>query len=503
MNKIKTAVIYARYSSDNQTEQSIEGQIRVCKEYAKNNDIVIVNAYIDRAMSGRTDNRPAFRQMIADSEHAEWNYVLVYKYDRFSRNQYETAVHKKTLNNNGVKLVSVTEYLPDGAEGLLMESMFVSYAEYYSAELSQKVRRGMNETRLKGNFTGGVLIYGYKVENHKVRIDEEQAKVVRYIYEQYSQGVYVKDIIDELTAKGIFNHGEPFARNTIYNILKNEKYSGIYRYEDQVFDNMYPQIVPTELFEKVRRKINKNKHGSRSVKTVYLLRDKIKCGYCGRPISAECGTAKNGEVIRYYKCLGHKNQNGCKKSQVRKEILEKYVLDNIIEQLSKPATLNYIAGRLLEIQERRIKENITLSNLTKEIRQTENAINNIMQAIEQGGTSPTVMNRMRDLEAKLEELNKQMTIEKSKSAFRLSKEDIIKFFKAGLEKEPLKLINQLIKEIVLFDDKMIIYYNIPQAIDLDESQGFSFYDKNVKMPYVIQNKRNYGTQDFKLIMRIE
>ena len=500
---MKSVVIYARYSSDNQTEQSIEGQLRVCNEYAKSHDMLVIRTYIDRAMTGTNDNRPDFRNMIADSAKRDFDCVLVYKFDRFSRNKYETAIHKKTLKDNGVKVVSATEYIPDTPEAIIFEGMLEAMAQYYSEELSQKVRRGMNETRLKGNYTGGFLIYGYKVENHKILIDEEKAEVVRFIYDQYSQGVYVKDIIAHLTAKGIFNRGKKFARNTVYNILKNEKYSGIYRHNDEVFDNIYPQIVPTEIYEIVRKKIEANKYGKRSVEVVYLLRNKLKCGYCGSPISAECGTAKNGEKIRYYKCLGRKHQNGCKKSQVRKEILEKYVLDNVIEQLSKPKIQNYIADRLMAIQERKIKENSALNALTKELRQTENSINNIMEAIEQGGTSATAMKRLRELETKLEDLQKQITIEKAKSAFRLSKSDIIQFYKAGLEKEPIKLINHLIKEILLYDDKMIIFYNTPKTINLDESQGFSFYDRNIKMPYVIQNKKNYGTQDFRLVMKIE
>jgi len=500
---MKSVVIYARYSSDNQTEQSIEGQLRVCNEYARTHDMLVIRTYIDRAMTGTNDNRPDFRNMIADSAKRDFDCVLVYKFDRFSRNKYETAIHKKTLKDNGVKVVSATEYIPDTPEAIIFEGMLEAMAQYYSEELSQKVRRGMNETRLKGNYTGGFLIYGYKVENHKILIDEEKAEVVRYIYDQYAQGVYVKDIIAHLTVKGIFNRGKKFARNTVYNILKNEKYSGIYRHNDEVFDNIYPQIVPTEIYEIVRKKIETNKYGKRSVKVVYLLRNKLKCGYCGSPISAECGTAKNGEKIRYYKCLGRKHQNGCKKSQVRKEILEKYVLDNVIEQLSKPEIQNYIADRLMAIQERKIKENSALNALTKEIRQTENAVNNIMEAIEQGGTSATAMKRLRELETKLEDLQRQITIEKAKSAFRLSKADIIRFYKAGIEKEPIKLINHLIKEILLYDDKMIIFYNTPKTIDLDESQGFSFYDRNIKMPYVIQNKKNYGTQDFRLVMEVE
>ncbi len=149
------------------------------------------------------------------------------------------------------------ENIPDTLEGIILESLLEGMAEYYSAKLSQKVKRGMNETRLKGNFTGGHLIYGYTKEDHKLLINEEQAEVVRYIYKQYSLGTYVKDIISTLTENHIYNHGKPFARNTIYNILKNEKYFGVYRHNEETFENMYPAIVPAEVYYKVRDKMTK------------------------------------------------------------------------------------------------------------------------------------------------------------------------------------------------------------------------------------------------------
>ncbi len=272
---MKTAVIYARYSSDSQTEQSIDGQLRVCTEYAKNNDILILDTYIDRAMTGTNDNRPDFQRMIKDSSRKKWDYVLVYKLDRFSRNKYETVIHKKTLRDNGVKVLSAMENIPDTPEGIILESLLEGMNQYYSAELSQKVKRGMNETRQKGNFTGGFLVYGYKVVDKKVVIDENKADTVRYIFEQYAMGVYVKDIIKALTEKGILNRNKPFARNTVYNILRCEKYSGIYRHGDEVFTNIYPQIVDTETFNKVRDKINANRYGKRSVEVVYLLRNNV------------------------------------------------------------------------------------------------------------------------------------------------------------------------------------------------------------------------------------
>ena len=472
---MKTAVIYARYSSDSQTEQSIEGQLRVCEEYARSHDILILDTYIDRAMTGTNDNRADFQRMIKESGKGEWNYVLVYKLDRFSRNKYEMAMHKKTLRDNGVKLLSATEFIPDSPEGIILESMLEGYAEYYSAELSQKVRRGMNETRQKGNFTGGYLIYGYKIENKKVVIDEEKAEVIRYIYEQFSLGVYVKDIIKTLTERGILNRGKPFARNTVYLILKNEKYSGIYRHGDEVFENMYPRIVSQEIFARVRRKINENKYGKRSTEVVYLLRHKVKCGYCGQPISAECGTSKTGAKKRYYKCLGRKNHNGCKKGMMQKSYLENLIISTIIEELSKPNTFNRIIKGVLEQQELQINQNSTLKMLLREKKQVETTTQNVMSAIEQGVVTNTTTKRLKELEARMEELDRQILLEKSRNATRLSEADIREYYKEALRLEAQALINYLIKEIVLYDDKIEIYFNKPTRNSPDENRGFSVY----------------------------
>lgn len=185
------------------------------------------------------------------------------------------AMHKKTLKDNGVKVVSATEFVPDTPEGISFESMLEGYAEYYSAELSQKIRRGNNESRRKGNLTGDIIPYGYKNVNKKAVIVPEHADVVRYIYSQYSAGVFVKDIIADLSSRNIFYYGKPFVQNTIYKILKNERYSAIYRFNGEVFDNIYPQIVPTDIFEKVRKKVNENRYGKKSLEVDFLLRHNV------------------------------------------------------------------------------------------------------------------------------------------------------------------------------------------------------------------------------------
>ena len=479
---MKTGVNYLRYSSENQTEQSIEGQMRVCQEYAERNGILIVANYIDRAMTGTNDNRPDFQRMIKDSAKREWDYVLVYKFDRFSRNKYETAIYKKALRDNGVKVISATEHIPDSPEGIIFESMLEGYAEYYSAELSQKVRRGMNETRLKGNYTGGHILYGYKKQDKKLIIDEERAEVVRFIFEQYSIGVYVKNILLELDRRGVTYKGKPFVRSTVYNILKNEKYAGIYHFNGQVIENMFPQIVPTDIFEKVRAKVQKNHYGKRSVQVVYLLRNKIKCGYCGRSVNAECGTSQNGEKKYYYKCLGKKHHR-CNKSVIRKDILEKLVLDKIVSELNRPQIMNAIVANLMQIQELQAKEASALNMILKEKRQTDTALNNLMAAIEQGIISNTTNKRLHELESKQEELERQILIEKSKLAVQLPESTVRKFYTDALKAEPKLLIDCLIKEIVLYDDKIEIFFNSPIKLSPDESRGFTFYTENIKITY--------------------
>ena len=472
---MKTAVIYARYSSSNQTEQSIEGQLRVCHEFAERENILILDTYIDRAMTGTNDNRADFQRMIKDSSKREWNYVIVYKLDRFSRDKYATAVHKKTLKDNGVKLLSATECIPDTPEGIIMESLIEGMGQYYSEELSQKVRRGMNETRQKGNFTGGHLLYGYSVENKKVVIDEEKAEIVRYIFEQYSIGVYVEDIIAELTAKGVYNRGKPFARNTVYKMLKNEKYSGIYRIRDEVFENMYPQIVTPNIFEIVREKVKVNQYGKRSLDVVYLLRNKMKCGYCGQSINAECGTSKNGKRKHYYKCFGRKRNSGCKKKMIQKDLLEKLVIEAIITTLSNHENKETLISAVLKQQERRIAQNSILKVLLREQKQVNNALENIVAAIEQGVITNTTTKRLKELETRLDDLERQILIERSKNAVRVPETAIREFYDEALTLGAEQLIDYLIKDIVLYDDKIEIHFNKPTRTSPDDNQGFSFY----------------------------
>ena len=485
---MKKAVIYARYSCDKQTEQSIEGQLRVCQEYAKRNDILILNTYIDQAMSGTNDNRPDFKKMIKDSAKREWDFVLVYKLDRFSRNKYEATIHKKTLRDNGVKVISAMENIPDTPEGIILESLLEGMNQYYSAELSQKVKRGMKETRLKGYYQGGGVPYGYKIDGRKVVIDEERAEVVRYMYDEFSKGVIVKDIVKALTDMGKTYRGKPFAMNTVYGILRNEKYIGVYRINDEVITNMYPKIVDEPIFNRVLAILERNKRGSRSQETNYLLKHKLKCGYCGNNINGEYAKSHTGASFYYYKCRGRKSKLAdCKKGTIQKDCLENLVISNTIKELSDPMNMQTIINGILEMQRRNLKENSKLAELKKEQRDIEIAIDNTMKAIAQGVITKSTGQYLKSYEERQEEIIKQIAIEQSKETVLLTEKEIKKYFEDALKLEPQMLINYLVKEIVLFDNRADIIYTSPlKSTDSpDESQGFSFYSKTVR------NKNKY------------
>ena len=198
------AVIYARYSSDSQREESIEGQIRECTEYANRNGMTILRSYIDRALSARTADRPEFQNMIRDSEKGLFDIVLVWKIDRFSRDRYDSAHYKHLLKKNGVKVVSAKENISDGPEEIILESMLEGYAEYYSAELSEKIHRGQRENALKGRNNGGGIPLGYLLgSDQKLVIDPVTAPLVEEIFRRYVDGETVRSIVEDFNNRGL------------------------------------------------------------------------------------------------------------------------------------------------------------------------------------------------------------------------------------------------------------------------------------------------------------
>ena len=247
------AVIYARYSSDNQREESIEGQIRECTAFAEKNGITILKHYIDRAYSAKTDNRPEFQRMINDSRQRLFDIVLVWKLDRFARNRYDSANYKNILKKNGVRVVSANEPISDRSEGILLESMLEGFAEYFSADLAEKVSRGMTENALKCKFNGGNPTIGFTSDKEQnILIDPVKAPFVLDAFKMYDDGATMSKIRDFLNENNVLNgRGNPHTVNSVAKILKNRRYIGEYSYRDIVIPNGIPAIVPQDLFDRV------------------------------------------------------------------------------------------------------------------------------------------------------------------------------------------------------------------------------------------------------------
>ena len=296
-------VIYARYSSDGQREESIEGQIRVNTAFAEEKGIEIVGTYIDRAYSAKTDMRPNFLQMIKDSAKRNFEVVIVWKLDRFARNRYDSAKYKATLKKNGVKVLSSTEPIPDDPVGILMESLLEGNAEYFSAQLAENVTRGMVENTLKGKFNGGVVPLGYTIDDQLFfQIDSLTAPAVLEMFTLYAEGASMTEIADNLNAIGIRSaRGTFVTSNGVARMLRNRKYIGEYKFQDTVQSDVIPAIVPNELFDRVQERlaVSKKAPAKSKAEDEYLLTTKLYCGECERMMVGESGTSPTGETYRY------------------------------------------------------------------------------------------------------------------------------------------------------------------------------------------------------------
>lgn len=294
-------VIYARYSSHSQTEQSIEGQLQTCYEYARNNGYTVIGEYIDRAQSGTSDSRMEFQRMISDSDKHTFEGVLVYQLDRFARNRYDSAINKAKLKKNGVRVISARENISDDASGILVEGVLESMAEYYSAELSQKIRRGMGINAEKCLSNGSNPGLGYRVDaERRFHVDSEGAAVVREIFEQYASGKTVTEIIQSLNARQIkTSQGKAFNKNSLHRLLRNRRYIGYYIYKGVETPNGMPRILEDELFERVQHILDRNKKAPARTRgrDEYLLTTKLFCGYCREMMTGYGGTGKSGKVI--------------------------------------------------------------------------------------------------------------------------------------------------------------------------------------------------------------
>lgn len=410
---MKNAVIYARYSSAGQREQSIEDQIEDCKKYADNHDFRIVGIYADYAKTGTNSNREEFQKMLSDSKKERFEAVLVWKLDRFGRNREEMAINRLTLKKSGVSIISCMENIPDDPTGVILEGMIESLNEYYSLNLAENVKRGLGSNAKKA-MVNGPLPYGYKNENGFIVVDKEKAPVVKKVFQLFLDGYTRREIKDILNQKHILtNYNNPFSYNSINNMLKNPRYTGNYIFKDTIIKDAYEALVSEEDFYKTQEILQSHSYHKRLKTDEYYLSGIIKCGICGSHYTSETGTSKTGRVYHYYKCSKKKKDSSCCPNDVlNKAEFEEAIFETILKEILNDS----IIDRLVESVTEKLSNNDTslIPQLEKQKEDLYRKNSNLLKALENGNTSDLIFNRIKSNEQKIEDLKFEIYKEKIK-----------------------------------------------------------------------------------------
>lgn len=464
------AVIYARYSSHGQTEQSIEGQLKDGYEWAARQGVTVIGEYIDRALTGTKDQRPDFQRMISDAAKKQFDIVIVWKLDRFARNRYDSAIYKARLKKYGVKVVSVKENITDAPEGIILEGLLESMAEYYSANLSQNVKRGIRETVSKGRFCGGPVPYGYRAVDGRLVPDEKTAPIVRCVFEQYAQGVPKKDIIDELNRRGIRNRaGKPLSYTAFQDVLRSTTYIGEHRYDGQVITGCADPIIPRDVFDKVQARLDRNVRAPAAGKAreKYLLSGKLFCGLCGSPMFGESGKSRNGKLHTYYACYARKRLRSCAKCAERRDELESFIISQTMEYILTPGRVSEIAAAVvLEYDDEFSTARVT--DIEKLIARIDADIEKLVDTLTDcpKAARPRIYERMEQLENQKSELQADAAKLRVASGLRLTEKEVISWLNTFRDGDPTdpdfraRLIDTFINAVYIYDDRIVVFYNI-------------------------------------------
>lgn len=459
------AVIYTRFSSHAQRDVSIDQQLRACRDFADRQSLEIVGTYEDRALTGTSDQRPGFQRMIADSARGEWQYVIVYALDRFARDRYDSAVYKRKLKDNGVRVLSAMENLSDDPTGVLLESVLEGLAEYYSRELAQKTARGMQDNARRC-MVNGPLPVGYINQDGKYAIYEPEAAVIRELFRRVNDRENIRSIQADFDARGLMTRkGRPWARNLLHKALSNERYAGVYIYGDVRIEDGIPAIVPRSLYDSVQAVLG-NKQNPRATGSpnrrkreynLYLLTGKLYCGDCKSPMVGISGRSSgNGSVYHYYACKGQRTRS-CDRKPVRQDHIEQAITEAIQRLVLDDETIQALADAAIAHQatESGVME---LQNLSALLAETRKSIKNILSAIEQGVFTQTIQKRLLDLEAEEQTLSARIDQLKAQTRHLPTRDDIIALLTMFRHGDPsdkdyqMSILDTFLVRAYLYDD---------------------------------------------------
>jgi site-specific DNA recombinase len=494
------AVLYARFSSDMQREESIEAQIRAMREFAEKKDYVIVDEYIDRAKSATTDRRPEFQRMIKESARMGFDIVLVHKLDRFARNRYDAAHYRHQLRRNHIELRSVVENLDSSPESIILESVLEGMAEYYSKNLAREVEKGKRENALQGKHVGGTPPLGYDLDRTtmKLVINEHEAACVRLIFRMALDGKGYDAIIKELNERGYrTKRNGLFGANSIHDILKNQKYTGVFVYnrsaakdadgkrnghayknvDEMIFvEGAVPQIVSKSDFDTVQRvmSVRTNRPGAGKAKRTYLLSGKIVCGLCGSLYNGNC-KPDDGRSPTYtqYRCSRFNRKIMCTNKTIRREVIEALVLEKLAERIFDDNMIPRIVNGYRQFLVERDADAVSRrDSLKASLEKTKKELRNLVSLMAKSG-SDTMLEMLRELESQKAQLEydykslceelkcEAINEEEFTQAFRKARS----MLKSGELSTAKLLVERFIQQVVLYDDRIEIAFNFGLHVD--------------------------------------
>lgn len=478
---MKKVVFYGRYSSVMQTEQSIEGQRRVCQKYAGENDLCIIREYIDRAKSGTSDDRPEFQRMIADSASHTFEGVLVYKLDRFARSRYDSAIAKHKLRENGVRVISATEHLTDTPEGIIMEALLEGMDEYYSAELGRKMKRGKQESFRKGRYIGNRPPYGYTVVDHKLVIDPLTGPIAKEIFQRYANGEKQNQILTDLNRRGIPNSvGKKWNKINLSWMFQNRIYIGEYSVSDYG-TNECPALIDRELFDRVQEVKAESVHRARENKSDYdyMLTGRMFCAKCGATV---CGCSMAHGKYHYYHCHNHCGGR-IRADDLHDRVqtaLRGYLTDDKLDELAAAAYASYTAEQQPD-SERELLEH--------ELADVEKKIENVVQAIMNGVQLDDLNATVEELKARRDQLRESLDTIPTASPkltydhFRLALELVIE--KAQTEDFKV-LLSTVVNCIIVDNQDVVICINLTDEANVPPMEQIKFRVKSESL-HLTQN----------------
>lgn len=460
------AVIYARYSSHNQREASLEQQIGECQKYAERNGLTVLEIYRDAAISGRTDDRPAFKRMMADAKNEKFDYIICWKSNRIGRNMTQAMANMAKLAEYGVECLYTEEDFDNTASGRFALRNMMNVNEFYSEAMAEDITRGLMDNAQKCMVNGRVA-FGYKKgPDGRYAIDEPAAAIVREIYDKFRNGWIIADIMADLNHRGIRTRdGNEWRFQSFDKLLQNEQYIGVYKYADVRIENGIPPIIEREQFEEVQKLLanKKRPRGRKRNDADYILTGKCFCGMCGAPMTGVSGTSRNGTKHFYYVCNNRHYEHTCNKKNIPKDDLEYSVAAEIQEDLQNEELIEWILGAYNEII-RQIKEESKVSTLSAELEEVNKNLGNLMMAFEAGLINDVAIQRMNELADTKKDIEQALAMENEALELHDVEElrKTLYQYRDGCLDDPefLKsLIKTFVQKVLVFDDYIIIRYN--------------------------------------------